>query len=108
MLGATPESSCADVLAALHGVDADAVGLGDAARREDFLARQLKRFRGMWEHNATRELPAMDRLAERLTDLAPPQRYTGIVHGDYRIGNVMVDGAGTVVAVLELGAVDAR
>ena len=90
-----------DVLAAIHPVDVDAVELGDAARREGFLARQLKRFSGMWQQNATRDLPAMARLADRLLELAPPQRYTGIVHGDYRIGNVMIDGAGTVVAVLD-------
>jgi aminoglycoside phosphotransferase (APT) family kinase protein len=90
-----------DVLADLHAVDVDAIGLGDAAKREDFLGRQLRRFRDVWEKTKTRELPVMATLAERLVTLAPPQRYTGIVHGDYRIGNVMVDGAGTLVAVLD-------
>ena len=94
-----------DVMADLHRVDVDAVGLGDAAKREDFLARQIKRFTGMWERNRTRELPVMSTLAELVTELAPPQRYTGIVHGDYRIGNVMIDTtperAGTLVAVLD-------
>ncbi len=90
-----------DVLAAMHGVDVDAAGLGDTARRSGFLDRQLRRFRSMWEQNATRELPAMTRLADRLLELAPSQRYTGIVHGDYRIGNVMLDAVGTVVAVLD-------
>src|SRR6266540_1754619 len=90
-----------DVLAAMHLVDVDAVGLGEAARREGFLPRQLKRFLGMWEQNKTRELPVMRDLASRLVALAPPQRYTGIVHGDYRIGNVMVDHEGAVVAVLD-------
>lgn len=90
-----------DVMADMHRVDVDAVGLGAAAKREDFLARQLRRFSGMWEQNKTRELPAMAELATGLIELAPPQRYTGIVHGDYRIGNVMVDGAGTIVAVLD-------
>ncbi len=90
-----------DVMADMHRVDVDAVGLGDAARREDFLARQIKRFVGMWESNQTRELPAMNALADRVSVLAPPQRYTGIVHGDYRIGNVMIDGGGTLVAVLD-------
>ncbi len=90
-----------DVLADMHGVDVDAVGLGDTARRDGFLGRQLKRFHGMWEQTTNRDLPAMARLADRLVELAPPQRYTGIVHGDYRIGNVMVDRAGTVVAVLD-------
>jgi aminoglycoside phosphotransferase (APT) family kinase protein len=90
-----------DVMADMHRVDVDAVGLGDAARREDFLARQIKRFVGMWDRNRTRDLPIMDTLAERVTALAPPQRYTGIVHGDYRLGNVMFDGSGTLVAVLD-------
>jgi aminoglycoside phosphotransferase (APT) family kinase protein len=90
-----------DVLARLHAVDIDAVGLGDAARRDGFLARQLRRFRSVWEQTATRDLPVMSTLADRLVELAPPQRYTGVVHGDYRIGNVMVDTEGTLVAVLD-------
>lgn len=90
-----------DVMADMHRVDIDRVGLGSAAKRTDFLARQLKRFRDVWEHNKTRELPAMSSLADRLVELAPAQRYTGVVHGDYRIGNVMVDATGTVVAVLD-------
>jgi aminoglycoside phosphotransferase (APT) family kinase protein len=93
--------SLIDVLADLHRVDIDAVGLGAAARREDFLARQIARFRDTWQRNATRELPVMVELGDRLAALAPPQRHTGIVHGDYRIGNVMVDPSGTVVAVLD-------
>jgi aminoglycoside phosphotransferase (APT) family kinase protein len=90
-----------DVMTAMHAVDVDAVGLGDAARREGFLERQLRRFAEMWTRNATRELPSMAALAARLAALAPPQRYTGIVHGDYRIGNVMVGDDGTVTAVLD-------
>lgn len=90
-----------DVLADIHRVDIDAVGLGEDARREDFLGRQLKRFRNMWERNATRELPVMNELADRLGERAPAQRYTGIVHGDYRFGNVMVDRSGTLTAVLD-------
>lgn len=90
-----------DVLAELHTVDVDAVGLGEAAQRADFLARQLKRFGGLWERIQTRPLPQMSALGERLQRLAPPQRYTGIVHGDYRIGNVMVAADGTLAAVLD-------
>jgi aminoglycoside phosphotransferase (APT) family kinase protein len=93
-----------DVLADMHRVDVDAVGLGDAAKREDFLGRQIKRFVGMWERNQTRELPVMSALVDRVAALAPPQRHTGIVHGDYRIGNVMFDvgsDAGRLVAVLD-------
>ena len=90
-----------DVMADMHRIDIDAVGLGGAARRDDFVARQIKRFRDMWVRNATRELPAVESLAERLLAAAPPQRYTGIVHGDYRIGNVMVGADGTLAAVLD-------
>jgi aminoglycoside phosphotransferase (APT) family kinase protein len=91
-----------NVLADLHAVDPVAAGLADAARPgTGFLDRQLARFREMWARNATRELPVMAALAERLVALAPPQRHTGIVHGDYRIGNVMVATDGTLVAVLD-------
>lgn len=90
-----------DVLADLHRVNIDAAGLGGAAKREDYLQRQIARFRGVWRQNATRELPAMDRLADRLQAAAPPQRYTGIVHGDYRLGNVMLGPDGTLLAVLD-------
>jgi len=90
-----------DTLADLHRVDIDAVGLGDMARRVDFLARQVHRFAGMWERTRTRDLPAMDRLVEQLRAVAPPQQATGIVHGDYRIGNVMIDRTGALTAVLD-------
>lgn len=90
-----------DVLADLHRVDVDAVGLGDAGRRDGFVDRQVRRFRDLWARNATRELPAVDALADRLVALAPPQRYTGVVHGDYRIGNVMIGADGTLTAVLD-------
>jgi aminoglycoside phosphotransferase (APT) family kinase protein len=90
-----------DVLADLHRVDIDAVGIGDAARREGFLDRQIKRFSKVWERNKTRELPAMDKLAGRLLAAAPPQRHTGIVHSDYRLGNVILDSEGTLAAVLD-------
>lgn len=90
-----------DVMADMHRVDVDAIGLGDAARRDDYLGRQLTRFRKVWELNKTRELPAMARLADDLVAHAPKQRHTGIVHGDYRLGNVIVDEVGTLVAVLD-------
>jgi aminoglycoside phosphotransferase (APT) family kinase protein len=90
-----------DVLADLAGIDVDAAGLGGAARRDDFLGRQIRRFSDMWERTRTRGLPAMSDLASRLSELAPPQRHTGIVHGDYRIGNVMHDAGGQLVAVLD-------
>jgi aminoglycoside phosphotransferase (APT) family kinase protein len=90
-----------DVMATMHRVDVDQVGLGDAARRDDFVPRQVKRFREMWGRNATRELPAVESIADRLLALAPAQRHTGIVHGDYRIGNVILGPDGSLAAVLD-------
>jgi aminoglycoside phosphotransferase (APT) family kinase protein len=90
-----------DVLAALHAVDIDAVGLGTLARRDGFLDRQLKRIGAVWEQNKTRELPLMDKLHSRLVATQPAQRYTGIVHSDYRMGNVMFAPDGTLTGVLD-------
>lgn len=94
--------SVVDVLAALHTVDPDTVGLGDLGRKEAYLDRQLRRWNKQWEASKTRELPQMDRAFELLSHDKPEQRYTGIVHGDYRLGNMLVDPvAGSVAAVLD-------
>ncbi len=90
-----------DVLAALHAVDIDAVGLGTLARRDGFLDRQLKRIGALWQQNKTRELPLMDALHDRLVATQPEQHYTGIVHSDYRMGNVMFAADGTLTGVLD-------
>ncbi len=91
-----------EVLAKLHLVNPDEVGLGDLGRKEAYLARQLKRWAGGWEKVKTRELPGMERAHELLVDRMPPQHCTGIVHGDYRLGNMLVDpSTGAVQAVLD-------
>ena len=84
----------ADIMADLHTVDVDAIGLGELARREAFLDRQLKRWRGQWDQSKTRELPDMDAAFDLLMAHKPEQRYTGIVHGDFRIGNMLAVVAG--------------
>lgn len=91
----------ADILADLHQVDIDAIGLGNLARREGYLDRQLKRWRTQWEQSKTREVPAMERCFELLSEAKPDQRYTGIVHGDYRMGNFLSLPEGRVAAVLD-------
>ena len=58
----------ADTLAVIHAVDPDAAGLGDLGRKEDYVARQLRRWQGQWEKSKTREL-AVDRPRPR-----PPRR----------------------------------
>lgn len=93
--------SVIDGLAALHTADVDAIGLGDLARREAYLDRQLKRWRGQWEKSKTRELAAMEDVYEALVARKPEQRYTGIVHGDYRLGNMLARADGTLAAVLD-------
>ena len=91
-----------DVLADLHAVDVDEVGLGDLARRDGYIERQLKRWSKQWELSKTRELPAIEEVEERLKSRVPVQQGTAIVHGDYRLGNCLVDpDAGRVNAVLD-------
>jgi aminoglycoside phosphotransferase (APT) family kinase protein len=94
-------SSLVETLAAIHAVDLDAVGLGDLARREGYIARQLKRWYGQWEQSKTRELPAVDRVHDWLAARIPDQGAATIVHGDYRLDNTMVGDDGRVVAVLD-------
>jgi len=91
-----------ETLAALHRLDPDTVGLGDLGRREAYLARQLARWMTQWEKTKTRELPSMDEAHEALVARMPDQAAVAIVHGDYRIGNFLVDGpAGRIAAVLD-------
>jgi len=90
-----------EVLAHLHGTDPDAVGLGDLGRREAYLARQLKRWRGQWEKSKTRELPAMEEVYTALQQAMPEQKGVSIVHGDYRLGNMLVTQDARIAAVLD-------
>ncbi|MDX6637007.1 MAG: hypothetical protein QOJ01_518, partial [Solirubrobacterales bacterium] len=55
-----------DTLIAIHSVEPDAVGLGDLARKEDYVARQLRRWQGQWEKSKTREIPLVDEVHDRL------------------------------------------
>ena len=93
--------SIADTLAEIHAVDPDAVGLGDLGKKEDYIARQLKRWYGQWEKSKTRELPLVDRLHDELLATTPPQGRATIVHGDYRLDNCMTNDDGHVIAVLD-------
>jgi aminoglycoside phosphotransferase (APT) family kinase protein len=80
-----------DVLKAIHGADIDAVGLGDAAKRTGFLERQVSRWTDQWHRAKESESPVIDELALQLERRLPASPPTTIVHGDYRLGNVMVD-----------------
>jgi aminoglycoside phosphotransferase (APT) family kinase protein len=93
------------VLADLHDVSPDAVGLGDYGRRSGYCVRQLKTWGAQWERSRTRDLPDMDKLLARLAELAPEDSACTIVHGDFRLDNTVVslppDEAARVVAVLD-------
>ncbi|MDX6742846.1 phosphotransferase family protein [Actinocorallia sp. A-T 12471] len=80
----------AEALAAIHTLDVDKAGLGDFGRPEGYMARQLKRWGQQWERSKTRELPAYDRLVERLAAALPDNPRSGLVHGDFRLDNALV------------------
>ena len=85
----------------LHEVDIDAVGLGNLARREGYIERQLKRWSGQWEQSKTRELPLIDRVRDTLAAKMPPPSKATIAHGDYRLSNCMMAPEGPVAGVLD-------
>ncbi|MCZ0945076.1 MAG: phosphotransferase family protein [Gammaproteobacteria bacterium] len=89
-----------EVLARLHGTDPDRVGLGDLGRKEAYLARQLKRWNRQWEASKTHEIPEMEETSRILAETMPEQVGAAIVHGDYRLGNMIV-GDGAIRAVLD-------
>ncbi len=91
----------ADVLARIHAVDPDAVGLGDLGRKEGYIERQLKRWYGQWQKSQTRELPVVDDVHAALAARVPEQGPAAIVHGDYRLDNCLLGPDGTIAAVLD-------
>jgi aminoglycoside phosphotransferase (APT) family kinase protein len=91
----------ADTLVRIHSVDPDAVGLGDLGRKEDYVARQLHRWQGQWEKSKTRELEPIDRVHAALSARIPEQGPATLVHGDYRLDNMILDRRGEVAAVVD-------
>ena len=78
------------VIAALHRVDPAEVGLGDYGKPGNYLARQIDRWSRQYRASETERIEAMDRLIEWLPANVPPGDETSIVHGDYRIDNVVL------------------
>ncbi len=76
-------------LVRLHSLDPDAIGLEGFGRPQGFLERQVRRWWQQWLASTTRDLPAMDRLHRWLETALPAQGPAAIVHGDYRLDNVM-------------------
>ncbi|GAB3872237.1 phosphotransferase family protein [Terrabacter terrigena] len=90
-----------DTLVALHSVDPESVGLGDFGRPEGFLERQVRRWKQQLDASRSRALPGIDELHERLAESVPAQGDPAIVHGDFRLDNLLVTDADEVSAVLD-------
>lgn len=82
-----------DTLADLHAVDYAAVGLADFGRPDGYLGRQVARWRKQLDASRSRPIDGIDELADRLAATIPPSGEGTIVHGDYRLDNVLVDTA---------------
>ncbi|MEU8683631.1 phosphotransferase family protein [Streptomyces sp. NPDC048611] len=105
--------SLVDTLVELHAVDPEAVGLGDFGRPDGFLERQLRRWGKQLAASKNRELPGIDALHEALGRALPTSPAPSVVHGDYRLDNVLIgpsgppgthgpqEGADTLKAVLD-------
>jgi aminoglycoside phosphotransferase (APT) family kinase protein len=90
-----------DTLADLHAINPEKAGLGDFGKPGNYFERQVLRWTRQYRDSQTDYLPDMERLISFLPDSVPAQSRTSIVHGDYRIDNVLFDGDGTLTAVLD-------
>ncbi|MCW2982717.1 MAG: aminoglycoside phosphotransferase [Conexibacter sp.] len=92
-----------DALAQLHAVDIDTPELNGFGRPTGYLERQLRRFASIWKSQRTRDLPDVERIAAWLADNLPETAVTTMVHGDYRVGNVMFsrDSSCRLLAILD-------
>jgi aminoglycoside phosphotransferase (APT) family kinase protein len=90
-----------DTLADLHTIDPAAADLGDFGKPGNYFERQVARWTRQYRDSQTDYIPEMERLIAFLPETLPKQSRTSIVHGDYRIDNVVFDGDGTLTAVLD-------
>jgi len=92
-----------DGLVEVHAVDWRACGLEGYGKPTGYLERQLRRFTGLWEYNKTRELPVVEEVGDWLARNMPESPESTIVHGDYRLGNVMVadDAPARLIAIFD-------
>jgi aminoglycoside phosphotransferase (APT) family kinase protein len=79
-----------DALVEIHAVDWQAVGLEGYGKPTGYTERQVRRFTGLWEHNKTREIPQVEKVGGWLAANLPDSPPATVVHGDYRLGNVMM------------------
>lgn len=91
-----------ETIARLHTLDVAAAGLGDFGRPEGYVARQIRRWSQQYEASRTQDVPEMDRLMEWLPGAVPGETGAAVVHGDYRLDNLIIArDSPKVVAVLD-------
>jgi aminoglycoside phosphotransferase (APT) family kinase protein len=90
-----------DTLADLHELDPADMGLGDFGHPEGFLQRQVRRWSQQLERSRSRDIPGIDKLAENLASRVPVSQRASVVHGDYRLDNVLVGPDQQIRAVLD-------
>ena len=101
---ATIGENLAATLAQLHDVDPDQAGLGDLARHDGYVERQLRRWRTQYEQmrvDGADHHRLIEDVGDRLAARIPLQQRTSIVHGDYRLDNTVLDRTGSVAAILD-------
>lgn len=108
MPGATPEfrratyNAMIDTLAALHNTDVEAANLSDFGKPGNYFGRQIDRWTKQYKLSETEHMPVMERLIEWLPATLPEQTRTSVVHGDYRIDNmIFAPEEAKVIAVLD-------
>lgn len=89
-----------NTLSKLHAIDPAAIGLGDFGRPGNYFARQIDRWTKQYRAAQTDDVPAIERLIEWLPRTVPEQRRTSIIHGDYRIDNLIYAPNGPQVAAV--------
>lgn len=89
------------VLARLHAIEPEAAGLGDYGRPGNYFARQVDRWTRQYRAAEDGRLEAVERLIEWLPRTVPEQAGSVIVHGDFRLDNLVFSGSGDVEAVLD-------
>jgi aminoglycoside phosphotransferase (APT) family kinase protein len=88
-------------LADLHTLDPTSVGLAGFGRPEGYLRRQVERWKRQLDHSRSRDLPGLEELYRRLAALVPAVSRTAIVHGDYRLDNLLIGAGDRISAVLD-------
>ena len=94
--------SMIDTFADLHLKDPVAIGLGEFGKPTDYCARQIARWTKQYKLSETEPMPKMERLIDWLPQTIPPQHGSSVVHGDYRLDNMIFEkNANRVLAVLD-------